>query len=177
MRFPCLSEDLDARRTGYSVPRTPPRRWLAPALEAFRLASLPVFFRKRFLLSQTSDPLQRPHQVLPALSKVHANVAEDGSGSSLEVLRPFSVLETVDRHCRSGSTRKRHPSSTFFGSLRALSPLTPAALFHAAAAPGVSFPFRAFPCQLTLPARHRSLPSQDFLPCPFELGLSPQGFT
>jgi hypothetical protein len=147
MRSPRLSEDLDACRTGYSVPRTPPRRSrLAPcALEAFRLASLPALLRKRFLLSQPSDPLQRPRWALPALSTSPAEAeVEGGSGSSLEVSRPLSVRESADRlfvPVPPGTP----PSSTFRTSSRASSPLIPVALFHATDALGVISPSELFP--------------------------------
>jgi len=62
MRLSCLSEYFDACRTGYLVSRilssTFRRPWGLPA------RVVPAFYRKRFILSQASNPLQRPRRVL-----------------------------------------------------------------------------------------------------------------
>lgn len=63
----------------------------------------------------------------------------------------------------------RLPSSVFCRPLRGLSSLTPAALFRAAAALGVSRPSEPFPDGQLCQARHLVIPSQ-------RLNLRPEGF-
>jgi len=135
-----------ANRTGYSVPRS--------------LHDVP-FGRPRGIPARASPRLPRkavrpltdfePSSETPSGA---ARIRPDGepsfrtSGSSHEVLRPYSELESADRPLHRNESpvpTGRHPSSVFLRPSRASSLLTPAALFHAAAAHGVH-PFRAFPC-------------------------------
>jgi hypothetical protein len=90
MRFPCLSEDLDARRTGYSVPRTPPRR----STFRFRPRGFPARVDPR-LLAKAVSPLpgfgpssETPMGAARLVQGPRRIVTEDGSGSSLEVSAP-----------------------------------------------------------------------------------------
>jgi len=122
----------------------------------FRLASFPASFRKRFLLSQTSDPLQRPRWALPALSVIAAEATSRMvQAPPLRFLAP-SAFEDQRIGLLLRFHPERLPSTTFHTSSRALSPLTRVALFHATDALGVVISFRASPCLLTAPARHWS---------------------
>jgi len=69
---------------------------------------------------------------------------------------------------------ERLPSSTFLRSSRVSSLLTPAALFRAAAAPGV-LPSRAFPCLRTLPGSSPGDPLSAFLRVPKDVGRTLRG--
>jgi len=95
----------------------------------------------RFVLSQASDPLQRPRSVPPGGS-FDSKLSIESPSSSLEVLRPFSVQGPANRSEPESPAARfhpdNHPSPVFRRPSRVLSSLTPAALFHAAAAHGVS---------------------------------------
>lgn len=143
----------------------------------FRLASLPAIVRKRFVLSQTSNPLQRPHPGA-ALRRRGRRTVLWSKSSSREVSRPYSVLESANRYGASAARSvppERPPSPVFLRPSRVSSSLTPAALFHAAAAHGV-LPFRAFPANRLYRARRPAIPSRRFPKLPKEFSRVLRGF-
>jgi len=138
--------------------------------------SLPAFLRKRFVLSQASNPLQRPHPGA-ALRRPGRRTVLWSKSSSREVSRPYSVLESANRDGASTARSvppERPPSSVFLRPSRVSSSLTPAALFHAAAAHGV-LPFRAFPSAPTLPGSSPGDPLSTFPCSPEGVQPRPQG--
>lgn len=132
--------------------------------------------RKRFVLSQTSNPLQRPHPGA-ALRRPWRRTVIWSKSSSREVSRPYSVLESANRDGASTARSvppERPPSPVFLRPSRVSSSLTPAALFRAAAAHGV-VSFRAFPCVPTLPDSSSSDPLPTFPCTPEGVQPRPQG--
>jgi hypothetical protein len=93
--------------------------------------------------------------------------------SSHEVSCPSSVLNSTSRHFVRFHP-ERHPPSIFLRSLAVSSSSSPAALFHAADAHGVH-PFRAFPCQRTLPGSSPGDPLSVFFPMFVRTSAAPSG--
>lgn len=140
--------------------------FLAVVLEAFRLAPVPAFLEKRFTLSQTSDPLQRPRSALPSCCSM-ANHRTCRSGSSHEVLCPFSVRVQASRLIARFPPDAIPPRS--FADPRGLDPhssLRPC--FMPLPLMGL-LPFKAFPRVRTLPGSSPGDPLSMFLRRPYAL--------
>lgn len=101
MRLSCLSEYFDACRTGYLVPRNPLRRFDVPEVLPARV--VPALYRKRFILSQASNPLQRPRRV-PPWFLFDGGPSRVYRAPPLRFLAPSAVMGSANR-LMSGSTR------------------------------------------------------------------------
>jgi hypothetical protein len=98
VRFPCLSEDMDARRTGYSVPRAPPRRFPCGCPRGIPARVVPRFLAKAVSpLTDFGPSSETPLGAARLVRDRRRSDISDGSGSSHEVSRPFSVRGSADR--------------------------------------------------------------------------------
>jgi hypothetical protein len=107
-----FSEYLHASRTDYSVPRSLSGvRPCGSAPEVFRLTRFPAHSRRRFILPQTSTPLQRPNGCRS--SPNHPQASNCARSSSLEVLRPSSDKSYASRTQGYESLRSAIPPRPF----------------------------------------------------------------
>lgn len=166
----CLSECIDANRTGYSV--------LRPLLGVQRPRGLParVFPAKISQSGSSSHRLNLPFRdprrcrhVVPVLSH------QPYKATPMRFCAP-PAFETRRIGVLHRFHPMRHPSSAFFRPLRVSSSTRPVTLFHVTDAHGVFRSPEPFPpCQL-YPARRLAIPSRRFSSESEDPKLHPQGF-
>ena len=137
VRFTCLSEYFDTRRTGYLVPRVPSRRWLSLALEVFRPVSSPSVCTDGSSSLRLGPSSETPLDAAPSVARASEDeTSEDAParmqaltppmGSSHEIPYPYSVLRTANRVPISQASLLNlrpvppgpHPSLAFLGPSR-----------------------------------------------------------